>query len=167
MTTIMAIGAALATTALSPVVWPADGWAQVVLERQGSSPTAESAASSGAMTTALVVMWAVAVLVILGALAKVADLRRQRDLEAIVVQARVSDALLRDPGLFSLPITATAHVPLWRSSPVTITVAGQVPSEDLSEAALRLIEREAAQLRRDVVVESRIGLGPTMARRSA
>jgi hypothetical protein len=60
-----------------------------------------------------------------------------------------------------------AHVPLWRGSPITITVAGQVPSEDLSEAALRLIERGVAQLRQDVVVESRIGLAPTMARRSA
>jgi hypothetical protein len=156
----------LAITALSLVVSPANGWAQVVLERQGSSPTAESAAS-GAMTTALVVMWAVVVLVILGALAKTADLRRKRDLEAIVVQARVSDALLRDPRLFSLPIAATAHVPLWRGSPITITVAGEVPSEDLREAALRLIGREAAQVRQDVVVESRIGLAPTMARRSA
>jgi hypothetical protein len=166
MTTIIAIGAVLAITALSLVVSPANGWAQVVLERQGSSPTAESAAS-GAMTTALVVMWAVVVLVILGALAKTADLRRKRDLEAIVVQARVSDALLRDPRLFSLPIAATAHVPLWRGSPITITVAGEVPSEDLREAALRLIGREAAQVRQDVVVESRIGLAPTMARRSA
>jgi hypothetical protein len=166
MTTIIAISAVLAITALSLVVSPANGWAQVVLERQGSSPTAESAAS-GAMTTALVVMWAVVVLVILGALAKTADLRRKRDLEAIVVQARVSDALLRDPRLFRLPIAATAHVPLWRGSPITITVAGEVPSEDLREAALRLIGREAAQVRQDVVVESRIGLAPTMARRSA
>jgi hypothetical protein len=168
MTTISAIGAALATTALSLVVWPAKhGWAQVVLERQSSTPTAETAASSGATTTALVVMWAVAVLVILATLAKAADLRRKRDLEAVVIQARVSDALLRDPRLFSLPIAATAHVPLWKGSPVTITVTGQVPSEDLRQTALRLIEREAFQVRQDLVVESRMGLAPAMARRSA
>ena len=69
--------------------------------------------------------------------------------------------------LLKLPITPTAHVPLWKGTPVTVEVAGQVPSEDLREAAIRLVEREASQLGPEVHVESRIGIVPTMARRSA
>jgi hypothetical protein len=95
------------------------------------------------------------------------DLKRKREGEAVVVQARISDAVLRDPRLFSLPITPTAHVPLWKGTPVTVEVAGQVPSEDLREAAVSLVEREASQLGPEVRVESRIGIVPTMARRSA
>jgi len=74
---------------------------------------------------------------------------------------------LRDPRLFSLPITPTAHVPLWKGRPVTVEVAGQVPSDDLRDAAIGLIEHEASQLGPEVHVESRIGVVPTMARRSA
>ena len=119
------------------------------------------------MTTAVVVATVLAVLVILGALIKMLDLKRKRDGEAIVVQARISDAVLRDPRLFSLPITPTAHVPLWKGSPVTVEVGGHVPSEDLREAAIHLVEREASQLGPDIRIESKIGVEPTMARRSA
>jgi hypothetical protein len=104
---------------------------------------------------------------VLGALIKMMDLKRKRESEAVVIQARISDAVLRDPRLFSLPITPTAHVPLWKGTPVTVEVAGQVPSEDLRQAALNLIDREASQLGSEVRVESRVGVVPTMARRSA
>jgi len=119
------------------------------------------------MTAVAVAVSVVAVLVILGVLVKMLDLKRKRDGEAVVVQAQISDAVLRDPRLFSLPITPTARVPLWKGSPITVEVAGQVPSDDLRQAALHLIEREASHLRSDVRVESRIGVVPTMVRRSA
>jgi len=120
----------------------------------------------GGDTAVAVVIFAIAVLLILGALIKILDLRRKRENEAVVVQAQISDAVLRDPTLFSLPITPTAHVPLWKGSPITVEVAGQVPSDDLREAALRVVEREASHLRPDVRIESRIGVVPAMARRS-
>lgn len=164
--TIATNRAALVTTSLA-LMLPTHGWAQVMLERQAPGPTADATAPSGAMTTAAVVALGIAVVVILAALAKVADLKRKRETEAVVVQARISDALLRDPGLFNYPITPTAHVPTWKGSPVTIEVAGQVPSEEVRQVALRLIEREAAQIRHDVRIESRIGVVPTMMQRSA
>jgi len=114
-----------------------------------------------------VVLLVIAMLVIIGALVKILDLKRKREGEAVIVQAQLSDAVLRDPALFSLPITPTAHVPLWKGSPVTVEVAGHVPSDDLRLAALRVVEREASHLRPDVRIESRIGVVPTMARRSA
>lgn len=154
--------------ALSLAGWPVKmGWAQVVVGPQGSSSTSGGAAQSNAMTTAVVVASVLVILVVLGALIKMLDLKRKRDGEAVIVQARLSDAVLRDPRLFSLPITPTAHVPLWKGSPVTVDLAGQVPSDDLRQAAIQLVEREASQLGPDVRIESRIGVAPTMARRSA
>lgn len=163
----IAIRTTLATTTIASMWTAKPAWAQVILERQAPGQAPETTATSGAMTTAVVVALGIAVLVIIAALAKMADLRRKRETEAVVVQSRISDAILRDPGLFNFPITPTARVPLWRGSPVTIEVAGQVPSEDIRQAALRLVEREAAQVRHDVQIESRVGVVPTMVQRSA
>jgi hypothetical protein len=123
---------------------------------------------AGGPTMTLVIGVVVTLLVILGVLVKMWDLKRKRESEAVIVQSQISDALLQEPALFSLAITPTAHVPLWKGSPVTVEVAGQVPSDDLRQAALRVIEREASRLRSDVQVESRLGVVPAMAeRRSA
>jgi len=167
MKTIQTTHAALVTSALTLLTWPAKIWAQGVVGPQATSDVSSGASQSGAVTTTVVVASLLAVLVVLGALIKMLDLKRKRDSEAVVVQARISDAVLRDPRLFSLPITPTAHVPLWKGTPVTVEVAGQVPSDDLREAAIGLIEREASQLGPEVRIESRIGVVPTMARRSA
>ncbi len=168
MKTIKATRAALITSVLALAAWPAGaGWAQIVVVPQVPSSATSDAAQSGVVTTAMVVGSLLAVLVVLGALIKMLDLKRRRDGEAVVVQARISDAVLRDPRLFSLPITPTAHVPLWKGTPVTVEVSGQVPSEDLREVAIHLVEREATQLGPEVRVESKIGIEPAMARRSA
>ena len=160
------VTSALASSALALAGWPGNVWAQGVVGPQASNASG-GATQSGAVTTAVVVASLLAVLVVLGVLIKMLDLKRKRESEAVVVQARISDAVLRDPRLFSLPITPTAHVPLWKGTPVTVDVAGQVPSEDLREAAIGLIEREASQLGPEVRIESRIGVVPTTARRSA
>jgi hypothetical protein len=168
MTTIDATRTIFITAALSLVGWPAKtGWAQGVVGPQTPTNASGGATQSGAMATVVVVGSVLAVLVVLGVLIKMLDLKRKREGEAIVVQARISDAVLRDPRLFSLPITPTAHVPLWKGAPVTVDLAGQVPSEDLRQAAVQLVEREASQLGPDVRIASRIGIVPTMARRSA
>jgi hypothetical protein len=160
------VTSALASSALALAGWPGNVWAQGVVGPQASNPSG-GATQSGAVTTAVVVASLLAVVVVVGVLIKMLDLKRKRESEAVVVQARISDAVLRDPRLFSLPITPTAHVPLWKGTPVTVDVAGQVPSEDLREAAIGLIEREASQLGPEVRIESRIGVVPTMAGRSA
>ena len=165
MKTIKTARAALVTPALALATWPArTSWAQGVVGTQASV----SASDGGAQSAAIVVVASlVALVVVLGALITMLDLKRKRDGEAVVLQARLSDAVLRDPRLFSFPITPTAHVPLWKGRSVTVEVAGQVPSADLRDAAIGLIEREASQLGPEVRVESRIGVVPTMARRSA
>jgi len=162
MKTIKEIRAALVVGTLVLIGLTRHAWAQAV----GGGTTPSTAPSGGTQTFALVGS-AIVLLVVLGALVKMLDLKRRREGEAVIVQSQVSDAVLRDPTLFSLPITPTAHVPLWTGTPVIVEVAGCVPSDDLREMALRVIEREASHLRDDVQIESRIEVVPTMMRRSA
>ncbi len=137
------------------------GWAQA------TSPPAGGGSTDGG--TALLVGGAIVVVLLLvtGFMVKMFDLKRQRETEAVHVQAQVADALLRDPMLLRLPITPTAHVPLWRGTPAVVELAGQVPSEEELRAVLRAVQEEALRLRPDVRIESRIGVVPTMAQRVA
>jgi hypothetical protein len=167
MKTIETARAALGIRALALATWPAKtAWAQGVVGPQASVSASDGGAPSGAVTTIMMVASLVALVVVLGALITMLDLKRKRDGEGVVMQARLSDAVLRDPRLFSFSITPTAHVPLWNGRSVTVEVGGQVPSADLRDAAIGLIEREASQLGPEVRVVSRIGVVPTMARRS-
>jgi hypothetical protein len=93
-------------------------------------------------------------LIVIGIGVKMFDLKRKRDAEAVQLQAQLSDALLREGGL---SITPTAHIPLWAGGPVTVEVSGPAPaSPEGREAALQLVEREAARIRPDVRVIDRI-----------
>ncbi len=147
LTLVRAPALALAQQAGSPGTPPA-------------SPAAGASGDSGAIA-ALVVLGVLVIAV--AALVGLLDLRRKREAEAVHLQAQVSDGLLRDRDLFGLPVTATARVP-WRGSPVTVEVAGQVPSEEARQAVLRVARREAERLRRDVLVEDRLLIVPAMAR---
>jgi len=92
------------------------------------------------------------------------DLRLRRDGEAIAVRGLISDALHRDPNLFGAGASLTVvrvRVPLWTGSPVTIRVAGQVPSDQLRRAALQRIRRAAkSDLIVAVRIKSRIDVRP-------
>ena len=99
-----------------------------------------------------VVLLLVGLLVIVGVGVKLYDLKRKRDAEGVHLQAQVSDALMRDPSLFGLAVTPTAHVPWWSGTPVRLEVVGRVPTSEVRERALRLVEQEARQVRSDVEV---------------
>ena len=66
------------------------------------------------------------------------------------------DALLRDPNLFGLPITPTAHAPLWSGTPMTVEITGEVPSAAVHESVLRIAWAEAQRIRPDVEVRDRL-----------
>lgn len=118
-------------------------------------------------------MWVAALFVVMGLLlivvaaAKVADLRSKREAETVLLQAQIADAFLRDRALFGLPVVATAHVPFVKGSPVTIEVTGHVPSGELGQAAMCLVEREASRTRPDVRILDRLEVAPAMAARAA
>jgi hypothetical protein len=108
----------------------------------------------GPMATVLVLL--VGLLVIVGIGVKLYDLKRKREAEGVHLQAQVSDALLRDPSLFGLPVTPTAHVPWWSGTPARLEVVGRVPDPELRDRVLQLVEREARQIRSDVAVVDRL-----------
>jgi hypothetical protein len=120
--------------------------------------------SDGAIV--LILLAAVACLLIVELVAKMLDLRVRRDGEAIAIKGLISDALDGDPNLFETSITlARVRVPLWAGSPVTIRVAGQVPSDQLRQAVLQSIKRAAkSDLLVAVRIKSRIDVRPAAAR---
>jgi hypothetical protein len=134
-------------------------WAQTM-----PSPTiplaGEDATSGGGSGTVATVLVVIALLIIVGVGVKIYDLKRKRDAEAVQLQARISDALLREQLLNGLAITPTARVPIWKRSPTTIEVAGQVPSPQAREAALRVTRAEAARIQDDCQIEDRLAVVP-------
>jgi hypothetical protein len=95
-------------------------------------------------------------LVIVGIGVKLYDLKRKREAEGVHLQAQVSDALLRDPTLFGLAVTPTAHVPWWSGTPVRLEVCGRVPSAAARELALRIVSQEARSVRPDVEIADKL-----------
>jgi hypothetical protein len=106
------------------------------------------------MATVLVLL--IGLLVLVGVGVKLYDLKRKREAEGVHLQAQVSDALLREPSLFGLPVTPTAHVPWWSGTPVRLDVVGRVPTAESRDRVLRLVEQEARQIRSDVDVVDRL-----------
>lgn len=111
----------------------------------------------------LILLVAVAFLLVLGVVGKMLELRLKRDGEAVAVRGVVSDALETDPRLFGLAFTIVrVRVPLWNGSPVTVRVVGQVPSDQLRQAALQSIRRAVkSDLLIGVRIKSRIAVKPT------
>jgi len=130
-----------------------------------SVPTPAVPTNGGRCATAIAaIVVVVGLLAVIGLAVKLFDLKRKRESEAVQLQAQVSDALLRDPMLAGLALTATARIPMWRATPTTIQVTGQVPTREVKDAALDLVRREATGIRPDVRVEDRISVGSTMPR---
>jgi hypothetical protein len=116
----------------------------------------QAATSGGLGPTLTVFLLLFGLLVLVGIGVKLYDLKRKREAEAVHLQAQVSDALLRDPTMFGLAVTPTAHVPWWSGTPARLEVTGRVPTPDARERALRIVEQEARSLRDDVIVMDKL-----------
>jgi hypothetical protein len=121
---------------------------------QAAAP--QASAYGGINPTLTVFLLLAALLVIVGIGVKLYDLKRKRETESVHLQAQISDALLRDPALFGLAVTPTAHAPLWAGTPVRLEVTGRVPSAETRERALRIIEQEARSIRPDVQIVDKL-----------
>jgi hypothetical protein len=143
--------------------WPAlRSWARVVAEN--ASPVAQALTDAPVATLLIAATALVLVLLLMG---KMLELKDKRAAEGIAVQGEIADALDRDPTLVGFPMTPIARVPLWRGTPVTVKVAGQVPSVELRKAALNAAEQAAAELLVRVRIKSRIGVVKPKKRRRA
>jgi hypothetical protein len=112
--------------------------------------------SGGGGSAAILVLLVIGLLVLIGIGVKLYDLKRKREVEAVHLQARVSDALMREPDLINLAVTPTASVPWWSGTPARLEVTGRVPTPEMREQVLRLVEREAQQVRPDVTLVDRL-----------
>jgi hypothetical protein len=106
----------------------------------------------------IVVTTMLILVVMLGVAVKLYDLKRKREEEAVAAQARVSDALLMDSTLAGLPLTPTAHLPLWKGSPLVVEIKGAVPRAELRDAAVDLAKREMGRSRSDFRIEDHIAV---------
>jgi len=155
----------IAPTALVAVIaWVSDrAWAQNASNAPVATPATTSTGDGGSTAIAAVVVVA-GLLVVIGLAVKLFDLKRKRESEAVQLQAQLSDALLREPPLAGMPLTPTVHVPMWRGTPATIEVTGQVPRPELKDIALRLVRDEATRIRSDVEIVDHLSIAPAAAR---
>ena len=114
-----------------------------------------AADGSGWMAAAVLIF---GLLIVIGVAVRFYDLRRKREAEAVHLQAQISDAFLRDPNFFGLPVAATAHAPLWKGTPVTIEITGEVPDPSLREAVMRMAWAEAQRIRPDVEIIDKLNV---------
>ena len=110
------------------------------------------------MEMTVVALMMLALIVVVGVSVKLYDLKRKREEEAVAAQARIADALLMDSTLAPLPLTPTAHLPLWKGSPLILEIKGAVPSPELREAAVEVAKREIARSRPDFLIEDHISV---------
>lgn len=113
---------------------------------------------------------AAALIVVLAAMILVGrayDLSRKREAQAASLETRISRSLRADPSLSPFPIVPTVRIPLWRGSPVIISMTGSVPRSQIRLAAVELALREAGRKARTYRVEDRILVDPTIAQRAA
>ena len=132
-----------------------------------ANPSSGAASQSDGITGAFV---AIAGLLVLGLLivgVKILDRKRKREEEAVQVQSQISDVLLRDRMLATLPVTATAHVPIWGRSPATIEIHGHVPTVELRETVLRVAEHEASRVLSAYRIQDGMTIAPPASARAA
>ena len=114
---------------------------------------------------AAVVAVAVVMLLVIVVGVKLYDAKRKREGNALTVQARISDALLRD--FVTLPITAVASGSLWRRAPLVLTIRGRVPTPELRDAVMRLVGQELSRHHPAVRAEDRLVVDPLVGRERA
>ena len=109
----------------------------------------------------------IGLLLVIGIIGRLYDLRRRREDEALGLQSRVSDALMLEPGLTGLAVTASMHVPLWPRKPPTLEIAGRVPTPDQHELVSRVAMRTLADRAPQVQIEDKVWVDPVMREHAA
>jgi len=121
------------------------GWTQA--PDSTGSPGPQQLAPGGVVATVLT-LGLLAVVII--AVARFVAARQKRTTEVLILQSHLCDAVARDAVLRGLRINPRARVSGWRKSQVTVEVAGEVPTPELREKVMRIVQAEAWRLRPDV-----------------
>ena len=112
-----------------------------------------------ALLLALGILVGVTLVTVVGIL--LLDAQRRRDHRASAFQDRLAGPITRELGLAGVAVLPTVRIPLWSAStrPAVIQLVGQVPSPDLRDRVVRIVEREAMRLRY-FRIEDRIRIAP-------
>jgi hypothetical protein len=131
----------------------------------GSSAPRPLAAGSGVATVVTLGLIAVIVIAII-VMARFMSMRRKRITDGLILQSQLSDAVAREPLLEGLRINPRAHVSGWRKLQVTVEVAGEVPTPELREKAMKIVGAEAWRLRPGVNTVDHLFIVPPKQRAS-
>jgi hypothetical protein len=144
----MRIASGLAVNLAFIVSFARAGWAQAPdsIGPSGPRPLATGSVVATVLTLGLLAVVVVALI----AVARFVAVRRKRMTEALIFQSQLSDAVAREAVLQSLQINPRARVSGWRKSHVTVEVAGEVPTPELREKAMRIVRAEAWRLQPDI-----------------
>jgi hypothetical protein len=128
-------------------------------------PTTPTATAEGGVGLVGVVAALIVLIVAVGIAVKFYDIKRKREEQGVVLQARLSDALLLHPSLVGMPVVASVHMPLRRSAPPLVEVKGTVANQAARETAMQLVQRELAGV--PAQVEDEILVDPLAIKRAA
>ncbi len=136
-----------------------------------AAPPTDSPVTPGAVESdaeLIIIFLAIAALAfVVVSLASAIDRRRKREDEAVRLQTEISDALLRDRNLASLPVTPTVYIPVWRRAQARVEIRGQVPTAELRQAVLHVAEQEASRFLEAFAIQDQLAVVPSMGSRAA
>jgi heme/copper-type cytochrome/quinol oxidase subunit 2 len=141
------------------------GAAHAVAQSTTDTAPAAGAGNAPGSWVMLAVMLGVLVLV-LASIVKIYDSRRRRADSRMAIEARISDALMSEPGLTTMPVTASVVEPAFSGTP-RIVVKGSVPNPELHDAAISVVRREAQSHLEEAEIEDRVHVDPALARHAA
>jgi hypothetical protein len=144
---------------------PIAAWAQAPAAPLSQTPVGPTPTGSGPPVVAFLAL--VVLLAVIVGVVKFFDFKRKRDDEAMILEARISDALLVHPTLTGLPVHAVAHIPLAHQSEPVIEIKGTVPTPVLREEALDTVRREIHRHVPAARIEDRITVDALMLKRVA
>ena len=123
----------LAHTAFAMVAAPVAALAQTPTTPSPAAPPADGSAAGLVSMVGVLLAFFVAI----GIAVKIYDAKRKREEQGVALQSRLSDALLLTPGLTSMPVVASVHMPLRRGSPPVVELKGTVLTRDARDRPAR------------------------------
>src|SRR5262245_33420220 len=96
----------------------------------------------------------------IGVAVKFYDVKRRRTEENAALQSSLSDALLLERSIVGLPVAPFVSQSVWPHSPVVIAVRGSVPTQELRDAVMRLVQLEAFRRHPGARAEDRLQVDP-------
>jgi len=141
---------------LSILAVPVNASAQTV-----GGAAASPRASSVDWRSGIAIVAVILLLIIgIGVAVKLYDVKRRRTEENAALQSLLSEALMLERSVVGLPVAPFVSQSVWPRSPVVIAVRGSVPTLELRDAVIRLVEREAYRRQPGARTEDRLQVDP-------